>query len=361
MSNVLNPWLHQRLQDIFGQVMVASRGLGVYGAWQPAILSPTLSRFQMVIAGEYYRVNCPFCVKRCGRHDTRQRLWIHHLFGHGRQDHVQNSTDDKFYWAAHCFNEECTTVPAYRKELRNMIFNAIGRNERKRITVAPGIIDDGRLYKTDYPGTCIALDALSPDHHANVFLRSKGYDPVDLAQHYKVRWCQQAPIEYAPAHNRIIFPVYMRGEMVGWQGRYIGDIDWKRARVPKYYTMPGSHTRNMLYGFDDAVGMPFVIVTEGVTDVISVGAGAVATFGKKQTLSMVHFNLLVENWPIIILLMDGDAYRASEMLYQQMRRVKPVVWVQLPDGVDPADAVRQDRAGLWRLILWSSKNQGVQL
>ena len=104
-----------------------------------------------------------------------------------------------------------------------------------------------------------------------------------------------------------------------------------------------------------------MVVTEGVTDVIAMGAGTVATFGKKKTLSMTHHNLLMANWPVVVLLMDADAYSASEILYEQMRQVKPVVHVRLQDGLDPAEAVRSDREGLWDLIYWTARNQGVTL
>lgn len=358
-SAVLNPWLYERLQRLFGSVAIASNGVGMRGRHTADIHHSRGTKFQMAIAGEYYRVNCPFCVKKCGRADTRKRLWIHHRYGVGPKNQVGRG--DRFYWAAHCFNEECLTHPATQKELRTMIFKDIGRAARGKIVVMPGISDDGALVETTFPGTCVSLDALPIDHHANVYLRSRKLDPVMLAQQYKVRWCQQAPPECAQAYNRIIFPIYMHGQMTGWQGRYIGDLDWKAARVPKYYTQPGCHLRNMLYGFDAARGQPFVIVVEGVTDVIALGAGAVATFGKKTSLSATHYDLLVNNWPVIVLLLDADAYEASELLYEQMRLAKPVVYVRLEDGLDPATAVMQDANALWNTIDWTARNQGVTL
>jgi len=357
---VLNRWLYERLQRMFSPVTVASIGVGMIGSNMPNIHSSRRSRYQMAIAGEYYRMNCPFCVHQCGRADAGQRLWIHHRYGVG----LKGEDSDDFFWAAHCYNEHCMEIPAYRKQLRTDIFNVISRDERKQLVVQRGVVYDGELYKTEYPGVCVALDALPHDHHANIYLRQKNMDPIDLAQHHGVRWCQEAPPQTVHrsigiVHNRIVFPIFMHGEMVGWQARYIGEADWKR--IPKYFTQPGCHVNNMLYGFDDALGMPFVIVCEGPTDVIAMGAGAVATFGKKSSMSMIHYNLLVKNWPVIILLQDAEAYHASEMLYEQMRQVKPVVWVQLPDGLDPAEAVQQDREGVWDLIVRTALSQGIAL
>jgi len=359
--SVLNPWLFRRLQAIFGHVNVASQGIGMTGGHVPHMHGTYRERYRMGIAGEYYRVDCPFCIKSCGRADTQKRLWIHHRYGIGLDDNAQ----DKFWWAAHCFNEECLTKQPYQKELRNMIFNQIGRLERQQIVVSRGIVDDGQLFKSEFPGTCISLDALGENHHANIFLRQKGMDPHHLAQHYKVRWCQQAPPppprSVGMVQNRIVFPIYMHGEMCGWQGRYIGDFeDWK-GKPSKYFTQPGCHVGSMLYGFDDAVGLPFCIVVEGVTDVIAMGAGAVATFGKKKTLSNAHYNLITQNWPCVVLLMDADAYQASELLYEQMRQVKPVVHVQLEDKLDPAEAMQQDANAVWDLIVKTARYQGVSL
>jgi DNA primase len=151
----------------------------------------------------------------------------------------------------------------------------------------------------------------------------------------------------------------MEGVQVSWQARYIGELDWKATKIPKYWTCPGTRKSLALYGYDDAIGMPFVVLMEGPTDVCAFGAGAVAMMGK--ALSPVQQRLLQDNWQKVVLLLDGEAFVESEMLCRELMARRQVVHVQLPDGIDPAAALAQDRDYLFDLIYGTARMSGVDL
>jgi len=71
---------------------------------------------------------------------------------------------------------------------------------------------------------------------------------------------------YYPLTGRIFIPVIMNGMLVGWQGRYIGDPDWKVSRVQKYFNLRGMSKKDMLYNFDVAKNQPMVVLVEGAAE-----------------------------------------------------------------------------------------------
>ena len=62
-------------------------------------------------SGEYYRVNCD----KCG--DTRQRLWINHMWG------VRDvETGDDHLYLIICFNEGCINTRELQERLYELLF-----------------------------------------------------------------------------------------------------------------------------------------------------------------------------------------------------------------------------------------------
>ena len=55
-------------------------------------------------------------------------------------------------------------------------------------------------------------------------MRERGYEPETLGRHLGVSWCCEASDKYPLAHNRIIIPIRMSGELVG-ANEYV--ITWK--------------------------------------------------------------------------------------------------------------------------------------
>ena len=161
--------------------------------------------------------------------------------------------------------------------------------------------------------------------------------------------------------GRLMFPIHdLRGDAVGFGGRKIDEIDRKATNNPdaKYVNSADSvvyHKAQVLFGLDRARreisdDHPAVIV-EGYTDVIAMHqAGvktAVATCG--TALGDGHFDLLRRFSEKVVLAFDSDeagskaALRGDE-LESPFRLDLDLRVAVMPDGLDPADLVQQDRS-----------------
>jgi DNA primase len=130
--------------------------------------------------------------------------------------------------------------------------------------------------------------------------------------------------------HRIIIPINMNGELVGFQARTIRN-DEKRYIFPK-----GFHKSTALYGFDLCPHSNRIVVVEGVFDLFAVenkGYRVLATFGKK--ISKAQIELVASLTPThITILYDSDA-DATEA-YRALQRVSPTSIGMLDSG-DPAE------------------------
>jgi DNA primase len=160
--------------------------------------------------------------------------------------------------------------------------------------------------------------------------------------------------------GRLMFPIHdLRGDPVGFGGRKIDEVDRNQTNNPdaKYVNSADSvvyHKAQLLFGLDRARReisdeRPAVIV-EGYTDVIAMHqAGiktAVATCG--TALGDGHFDLLRRFSERVVLAFDSDeagskaALRGDE-LESPFRLDLDLRVAVMPDGLDPADLVQQDR------------------
>lgn len=342
----LCPDLYRRLERAFGDVAVANAGEEmVLSAARPIYTPADEGDDQVVVsAGEYYRVRCPFCADS----DRKKRLWISHRWA-------------EFPRLAICYHQDCLANRANREDLRMRV---LGRVRPVEYRVAPGTRESAHLGHVAPPGPCSLLSEVDPSHPAAVYVRRvRGYDPAELAARYGVGVCHRAD---DPRHHHIVgrvyCPVVMRGVLVGWQGRYPADVDWKATGVIKYFTMPGFAKRLALYNYDQALRYPVVVVREGVTDVWSTGPYAVALLGK--TVSPAQQVLLAYGWGrtggTLVVGLDGDAALAEDRGLGALRHAFSgrVVVVTLPDDVDPGDMSPEAN---WDYIAAAAAAQGVPL
>jgi len=165
---------------------------------------------------------------------------------------------------------------------------------------------------------------------------------------------------YDVFRGRLMFPIHdLRGDPVGFGGRKIDEVDPSVTNNPdaKYVNSADSivyHKAQLLFALDRArteIGpeSPAVIV-EGYTDVIAMHlAGiktAVATCG--TALGEGHFDLLRRFSEKIVLAFDSDAAgsRAAlrgDELESPFRLDLDLRVAVMPDGLDPADLVQQER------------------
>lgn len=347
---ILNPLLYDILMDRFGNVSIANPGDEMAAHYSQDPFSGALTS-QIYSFGEGYNINCPFC------NDTRRRLSINHQYGI-----FDPVTESKNTNLAICFNEDCLKQPGRYKDLEQKIFGFLNRNQRaacatQRIKVAP-VDTAAPLEEMSPPGETVPLTDLPDDHPAIRYLVHRGYDPAGLWNSFSVEYCTHADPGHSMAQDRIIAPVSMNGQVVGWIGRLPGDSAF--ATQPKYLFPSGFQKSRTLYNHDVALNQPMVVVCEGTTDVWRVGPAAVGLFGK--TASPTQLDLLLRGWadkPIIVLL-DGDAYLSARDLAVRLesRHQGPVVQVVLADDQDPGSLTQED---LWNAITAAATDAGVDL
>lgn len=332
-KKALNRALFRRCKATFKHVRVKNPGEKqtrristdlITGKPKPVITHP----------GEYYSVCCPFC------NDTRYRCYINHRYG----------TDDEFgrpqTGLAFCFNAGCplaSKMPHAYQELAEMLCG------QKLVSLRKAEIAEGREVDVDqirmnWPGKVTRVDLLPPEHEANVYLASRGFDPDKIGKFWNVHWCSESPRFIC--QERLIIPIYHNKKMVGWQARAAYDIDWKSSHLPKYYTAPGTPRRQILYNLGNAVKYRTGIVVEGVTDVWKLGPQAVCTLGASFTQPQQSlFRKNFKNWGGLLLYdpdmkekLAGTIASIVSSLHEQLNSGFCAVY--LPDGTDPGSLAR---------------------
>lgn len=344
----LRPELYRRLKGLFRHVEIANEGEEMTATYLEAAFSKRKS-LNATSAGEYLRVNCPYC------NDTRFRLWINHRWGL-----YDPETKSRNLWLCICYNEDCFRQEGRYQDLYNLVFSDFeheARDYERALTIArPAKQQPQMITAVTLPGCTALLHSLPSDHEARKYLEARNYDPDELAKYLKVGVSLSPDDGNRMAKGRIVIPFYMNGRLVGWTARYVGEPP---ADVPKYYTMRSMKKSHVLYNFDHAKASPYVIVCEGSTDVWRAGPSSVALLGK--TLSATQKNLLVASWGdgAVVILLDGDAHAEAQEIYDSLAgQVRQRVLVLLPKDKDPSDLSSQE---LSRLILAEAKRQKVDL
>jgi hypothetical protein len=345
----LNPVLYERLNREFGSVHVANEGDAYVATSYVNVRGQR--RTDATSYGEYYRICCPFC------QDTRHRLWVNHMYGM-----YEAATGARNTHLAICYNETgCLGHPSNRQKFEYMVYQGLGRNQRQSTNVRRGRRVAECLSESDPPGSLIPLNMLNPGHVGLVYLEERGCNLRELNDVFHISYCEAARHDYPMATNRLVAPIYMRGMMVGWQCRYIGEVNWSNTGIPKYYTKPRMPKRLMLYNFDMAKNYSLVVITEGITDVWAVGPQGVALLGKR--LHPKQMELLVDTWRngTVVVMLDSDASDTADTIVSDLQRTvlgDSVVPVYLPPGKDPADF---DRTVLWDMIATALERNGLQI
>lgn len=178
------------------------------------------------------------------------------------------------------------------------------------------------------------------------YLRKRGIK-VRTAATYKLGAvlsgdCEDAECEGKPVCryvNRLVLPVYRRGELVMFQARAMAADGY-----PKYLGPPWPK-KNVLFGIDEVAGCDSVTLVEGAFDalaVVQVGVPAVGLMGKVLSPGQVGA-LLRAGVRRVTIMLDGDAVgraavkAATQLLEPLMAEVRIA---QLPEDTDPASAGR---------------------
>ncbi len=227
--------------------------------------------------------------------------------------------------------------------------------------------------------------------HARSYVRSRGYgvDVIDefeigyspeewdlLTKHLRAQGVRDQVMTgaglakrgrggklYDQFRGRLMFPIRdMRGDPVGFGARLL------RGEGAKYLNSPETrlyHKAKLLYGLDraksDISRAGYAVVVEGYTDVIALHLAdyprAVATCG--TALGEDHFDLLRRFADRIVLAFDADSAGAGAATRGDELRLPAELSLDLrvavmPDGLDPAELVQQDRVAELRTAVDNS-------
>jgi hypothetical protein len=338
--------LHRLLCQQFPTVKVCER--------DPITTRSSSSRRQgrrkTVAAGSIgFRVDCPYCG------DADQQLYIDARFGTYDPATGSDNLD-----LAVCLAFDCVDDAWAQKGLAEHVFaNASGPGPTALSLPACQVSSPDELLKeVETPEDIVPIDQIDPAHPAASYLTSRGYDLGELSALWGVGYCRWS--RFRLMRRRIYVPVRQDTKLVGWQGRWPGELDWGAEDIPKYFTMPGLRKSHLLYNEDLAHRQPLVVICEGVTDVWRVGPAAVALFGK--TASRQQLLRLAAGWmgkPAVVLL-DADAQADAEELAASLRPFfrNRLVQVTLPDGMDPGSCPRDE---LWDFLRAEAVRQGANL
>ena len=215
---VLNPWLYNRLTELFGEVKLANAGKPFEGREQ---IVNGKKRIEAVEHGEQYRVNCPFCG------DKRFRLSINHRYADYR-------------WLANCFNDACLKDKQNRGILQIRILgtefqhlgvpNSVltgsgGGSIVLALPPAPALPVVVRADRhISFDGNVQSVSQLAVDHPARCYIQSRGFDVDRLSAEYKVAFCHDAWADDVLAVRRLTIPYYSDGFLVGWIARRIDGV-----------------------------------------------------------------------------------------------------------------------------------------
>lgn len=336
----LCPELYKLLENKFGSVKIVHHGEPLSLRYGPPD-SKGYRKTTILQHGETYRVACCFCS------DTRHRLWINHRWG--QYDPIAGYN---LHFLAHCFNENCLADAGAAHYLETMVFGH--SNHKRKLAVLPTSKPISIIRKAELPGIVTPLHLLSEDHHSKNYLRSRGYDPDLLSHSLNISYCHEAKEGFSLAANRIIIPIQLHNSLVGWQARYIGDKNWKECHFPKYWSMPNMSRSSILYNYDLAKDFNYVVITEGPSDVWSVGKSAIATLGK--CISQQQKELIIRTWKTAIIFLDADAHDEAVAIRDDLSRSMSNVLLINPSSKDPGQMTTNE---VWQLIESEAKKANL--
>ena len=218
--SALNPTLYRVLKHNLGPVTIADAGRAMVKIYSKTFDGRT--RLVHQDAGEYYRVNCPFC------NDHRQRLWINHLWG--VYDPMTKSCNR---WLAHCYNESCLADEENRFNLLVLTSSYHHLARSRHIDVAEGAARQrarSRLRPRISSGSTSFRRIIMPfAPPAWAWIRPRG------TREEMVRWLSHEACPWSPLRktgdSRVSWRARALSSIASWQARALVDGD-----DPKYYT-----------------------------------------------------------------------------------------------------------------------------
>ncbi len=195
---------------------------------------------------------------------------------------------------------------------------------------------------------CDLLDVSLPSYAEQILIPWSRIHPYLVEERgIDLDTCRELQLGYDSRTNRIVFPHFVSGSLVGWQqravprrvGRWPGTVPpW-----PKYKNSPGFPKSNTIYRLDAALdhGGSVVCLVESPMSVaksvsLNLDIPTVATFGAKISQRQLE---LLRGFREVIVWMDDDVagQKAEEQVVRGLYRHTKVSVVEPDAGKDMAD------------------------
>lgn len=215
---------------------------------------------------------------------------------------------------------------------------------KRRLLVMSSSVKDAPIQALTFdpvsvPRHFFFLDAASPAR-ASRFLKylvdERSFcHPREVAACYRLMGTLLGPFKF-----RLIFPIMMYGQMVGWTGRAITHSQIRYKAFPS-----GPMMRQMLFNYDNAAaGGHILVVVEGPVDALKVdyygaehGIRSIALLGTAVTPTRAGLIMeLAERYDLVLLLLDPTA-KSQALDAQSMLPASNLIRRDLTQAEDPGE------------------------
>ena len=191
-------------------------------------------------------------------------------------------------------------------------------------------------------------------------MRRKGYSDQEMFEAGLVKHGKSGGV-YDAFRNRLMFPVIdVRGSVIGFSGRILGDGEPKYLNSPETPVFSKSHN---LFGLNLAKKSKngYIILVEGNIDVVSLHQagfdGAVASLGTSLTPEQARLLSRYTGEIVIAYDNDGAGQKASQRAIGILEKLEVRVRVlQMQGAKDPDEYIKTFGADAFRNLLEQSEN-----
>lgn len=232
--------------------------------------------------GDEVRVNCPFCILKRYRADSKFKLYINPV------KNVYNCFKCNSAGIASELVPQLTSIEIYTEK----------------------IIDNDTTPKIEPFPISKPLSALDDNHEAKMYLDNRDFAFLRNSRdiYYCDNYCKNT-YSFGP---KIIFPIYQLHIYKGFQARSID------GNLPKYITSSHMKKSAILYNFDNAFAQDdYVVITEGIFDALKDPLHAVCLFGKNASEDQVRL-LTLGNFKKVFVFLDSDASSEAVSLAKRL-------------------------------------------
>lgn len=187
-----------------------------------------------------------------------------------------------------------------------------------------------RLAQMPWPHGVDVLSQTPMHARAWSYLHSRGLTPA-MVEHLRLGWGRQGWLD-----GYIVFPVYMDGGLVYWQGRQAQDPPTGPKTLNPRSQEGFATAQDVLFNYDAAKRDSHVVICEGPIDALKVGPNAVALFGKISSPVKVARLIRMRAMRYTVYLDRGEEERQhAERLAKQLDAYAPTYLATPPLGYDP--------------------------